>query len=53
MKHVPGGFGNGQAYVAVDTNVYFLVKPIVDKVEAAGTDGAGGKLRFVGDAFGS
>jgi hypothetical protein len=42
VDYVPGGFGYGQAYVAVDANIYFLVEAIVDKVEAAGTDGAGG-----------
>jgi hypothetical protein len=50
--HFPRRLGNGQAYVAIDANIYFLVEAIVDKVEAAGTDGAGGKFRLVGDTFG-
>jgi hypothetical protein len=41
VEYVPGRLRDGQAYVAINANVYLLLEAIVDKVEAAGADGAG------------
>jgi hypothetical protein len=49
---IPRRFGDRDAYVTVDAHIYSLIEPVVNKIEAAKTDGAVGELRCVRETFG-
>jgi hypothetical protein len=49
---IPRRFGDRDANVTVDAYIYSLIEPVVDKIEAAKTDGAVGEVRCVGDTVG-
>ena len=41
---IPRRFGDRDANVTVDAHIYSLIEPVVNKIEAAKTDGAVGEL---------
>lgn len=49
---IPRRFGDRDANVTVDAHIYSLFEPVVNKIEAAKTDGAVGEIRWVGNALG-
>jgi hypothetical protein len=48
---IPRRFGDRDANVTVDAHIYSLIEPVVNKIEAAKTDRAIGKLRRVGNTL--